>query len=234
MSKLVYPINYFEKYLPISKKKVKYRPFTRKEEQFLLAAAYSEKLEEKFNAVANCIRSCVEGVDVDKLPYPEVELLFINIRAKSVSEVSEFNILCGCGNPNSTKVGVDIGTIELTVPDGFKLSLVLSDDVILEMRLPNFDDIRRYNKDGLDGDYSNDLIADCITNIWIGGDCYDPLDQTREELIEFIEGIPQKDFLTIDKFFDELPEISKEVTYTCQACGKEQSYTIRGLSGFFS
>ena len=84
-------------------KKIRYRPFTVKEEKLFLMANESKEEETIINTVKQVINNCVlDEIDVDSLPVFDLEYLFINLRAKSVGEEVKLNYQC---NNNVEKDG---------------------------------------------------------------------------------------------------------------------------------
>ena len=81
----------YEIELPLSKKKIKFRPFLVKEQRNLLMALEGGESSTIQQNVKDILYNCTltEGVDVDKLPIIDVEYFFINLRAKSVGEIVE-------------------------------------------------------------------------------------------------------------------------------------------------
>jgi len=81
-----------EKYdmtMPSTGEKISFRPFLVKEEKVLLLAQESGKINEMTNALKTIIKNCTfEKVEVDKLPFFDLEYIFIKIRSKSVGEIS--------------------------------------------------------------------------------------------------------------------------------------------------
>ena len=75
--------------VPSTGKKIKYQPFTVKEEKVLVLAAESEDLDEISNAISNVLSNCVTSpadFDPEKLALFDIEYLFLKARAKSVGE----------------------------------------------------------------------------------------------------------------------------------------------------
>ena len=71
---------------------VQYRPFLVKEEKILLVAMESKDNNEIINATKQVIKACTyDKLDVDKLPMFDIEYLLLQIRSKSVGEISKFN-----------------------------------------------------------------------------------------------------------------------------------------------
>ena len=101
----------YELTLPSTDVKVKYRPFLVKEEKILLMAMESGKENEIYdNATKQIVDSCTfNSLDVETLPMFDLEYIFLNIRAKSVGEISKFKVIC----PDDKKTYVDV-EIDLT------------------------------------------------------------------------------------------------------------------------
>jgi hypothetical protein len=94
LPKLDVPI--YELELPLSKKKIRYRPFLVKEQKNLLMAIESSDSNTVQQSVRDILNNCTitDGVDIDKLPIIDIEYYFINLRAKSVGEVVESKYKC--------------------------------------------------------------------------------------------------------------------------------------------
>ena len=86
----------FELTLPISKKKVTFRPFLVKEQKILLMAMESNDASVIQNAVIDILDACIvtPNFPIYDMPVVDVEYLFLNLRAKSVSEIVESKYRC--------------------------------------------------------------------------------------------------------------------------------------------
>ena len=83
--------------LPVPSKgiTVKARPFTVKEEKLLLIAATGKDASEIIQTTQQVIRNCLlEDVDVESLPFFDIDLMFITLRSKSISEKIEMEFRC--------------------------------------------------------------------------------------------------------------------------------------------
>jgi rubrerythrin len=79
-----------------------------------------------------------------------------------------------------------------------------------------------------------DLIVDLIESIFDKDNVYDAKDVKREELVDFVENITNKQFMKIkEKFFETMPSLEHTTKYKCSKCGYEGEYTFRGISDFF-
>jgi len=85
----------YELEVPSTDEKIKYRPFLVKEEKILLMAMESGKNEDIVSAVRDIVTACTfNKVNLGNSPMFDVEYIFLNIRAKSVGEVSKLKLLC--------------------------------------------------------------------------------------------------------------------------------------------
>ena len=85
----------YEIELPVSKKKIKYRPFLVKEQKALLLAQQSEDSVVMIDTLKDMIRSCAKTpINVDKLAVFDLEYIFSQIRAKSAGEFVDLYMFC--------------------------------------------------------------------------------------------------------------------------------------------
>src|SRR4051812_20105698 len=80
----------FNAEIPSTKKSVRFRPFTAREEKVLLIAKQSEDETDIMGAIKQVVNNCVisDAFDVDKLTIFDLESLFIKIRIMSVSNLA--------------------------------------------------------------------------------------------------------------------------------------------------
>ena len=86
----------YELTLPSSERKIKFRPFLVKEEKILILAMESQDSKQIATAVKDVLKKCIltRGTKVEKLSTFDIEYLFLNVRAKSVGETVEVNVIC--------------------------------------------------------------------------------------------------------------------------------------------
>ena len=93
LPKLDIPI--YETTLISTGKTIKFRPFLVKEQKIFLMAAQSEDSKEVINSIKQVLSNCVvDDTDISKLPFFDLENLFLNLRARSVGEKVELNYVC--------------------------------------------------------------------------------------------------------------------------------------------
>ena len=81
--------------VPSTKKKIKYRPFLVKEQKLLIIALENNDQEQTLDAITKVLRSCIQTKIVfDDLSLFDIEFIFLQIRARSISEEIELKVTC--------------------------------------------------------------------------------------------------------------------------------------------
>lgn len=223
---------------------VRIRPFLVKEQKLFLMAAESEDPKETINTIRQVLKNCViDDLDIDNLPTFDLEYLFMNLRARSVEEVVELKYKCnnditdGNGETKKCSGSVDFNLnlleIEPTKHDDHANKFMLNDKIGICLKYPTFEMIQNYESMDENQILVNVLI-DCIDYLYDDEQVYYAKDTSKEELMEFIDSMQQKDLEKIKKFFDTMPEIKKDVHFHCPKCGYDEDITIRGLQNFFA
>ena len=130
----------YELEVPSTDEKIKYRPFLVKEEKILLMAMESGKNEDIVQAVKDIVLACTfDKLNVSNLPMFDVEYLFLNIRAKSVGEISKLKILAPDDNKTYVDTEVNLTEVEVQVDDKHTNKVELTDDMGIIMTYPTID-----------------------------------------------------------------------------------------------
>ena len=109
----------YELEIPSTDEKIKYRPFLVKEEKILMMAMETKNESDIVQAVKDIVSECTfNKVNLGTMPMFDVEYIFLNIRAKSVGEVSKLKVLCQDDMKTYAKVEVDLNEIQVQVEDG--------------------------------------------------------------------------------------------------------------------
>jgi hypothetical protein len=230
----------YEIELPVSKTKIKYRPFLVKEQRNLLMAIESSESTTIQQNIKDILYNCTltEDVDIEKLPIIDVEYYFINLRAKSVGEVVESRYRCNnevdgkeCGN--IMEKDVDLTQIQVQMNDDISPEIKLTPNISIKLKYPEFGIV----KDSLRYENINDvtfnMIAQSIEYIYDGEQFYYATESTPEELVEFVEGLNQEQFSKIETFFNNLPKLKETLDIKCSKCGFEHKIEVEGLESFF-
>ena len=216
---------------------VQYRPFLVKEEKILLVAMESKDNNEIINATKQVIQACTyDKLDVDKLPMFDIEYLLLQIRSKSVGEISKFKIVCPDDKQTVADVELDLSKVEVQVEDDHTNKIVIDEkrNLGLVLNYPSLGITKAgFDVNKTDADSMFNVICSCIDHIYEGDKIYPAKDSTQKELKDFIEGVTQKAFLDIKKFFETAPQLRLEVEVTNPKTGVKSKVTFKGLQDFF-
>ena len=227
----------YELEVPSTDEKIKYRPFLVREEKILLIALESGESKDIINAVKEIVSECTFGkVDLGILPMFDVEYIFLNIRAKSVGEISTLRLLCPDDGETYANVDVNLNDVQVHVDEGHNNKIELTDEMGIIMTYPNIDS---YTESGItDITASNmlDVIGTCILQIYDKGgeEVFEAKDQTKKELTEFIEQLNTKQFLEVQKFFDTMPKLKHEIEIVNPKTKVKTKVALQGLNDFFA
>lgn len=227
-----------------SGKAIRYRPFTVKEEKLFLMANESEDLDSVVDTIKQVINNCiVDKIDVDSLPMFDIEYLFLNIRAKSIGEV--VNLKYKCNNDiadeseegthkcnNVVEIDVNILDIKPEKKENHNTKIEITENLGLVMKYPTLESIKKFDVQNT-SDSVIDLTISCIDYIYDKDNLYYAKDASKEELVDFLESMQNKDLEKIKEFFDTMPVMKKKVQFKCNKCGYEEEIELEGINNFF-
>lgn len=226
--------------VPSTNENVKYRPFLVKEEKALLIAQQSEDMLTMIETLKSVIKSClIDKINIDKLALFDLEYMFMTIRGKSVGETVDLVFPCDedHGELNEkarSTVQIDLSTIKVEMGEGHTNKIDLFDNVGVVMKYPTVDVLKKLqNLDEEDLDKVFDIMALSIDYIYQGEELFYGNEQPQAELKQFIENLTSEQFVKVQKFFETMPKIKKEIEYTCPVCGKYHKKMLEGIQSFF-
>ena len=225
--------------LPVSKKKIKFRPFLVKEQRNLMMAMEANDSESVHNAIRDILNNCtLVDIDIDNLPIIDIEYYFLQLRAKSVGEVVETRYRCNnevdgkeCGNIMETNI--DLNQIKVQQDEDVSPEIQLTDKMIVKFKYPQFGMVKSSIKYDDLADLTFSLIAQSIEWVFDGEQYYYGKEQTEQELLEFVESLNQEQFDKVEKFFENLPKLEHNFQLKCKKCGFEHGIHVEGLENFF-
>ena len=103
--------------LPSNGKKVKYRPFTVKEEKILLTAQESKESGQILLAMKQILNNCLEDIDVSQLAIFDIEYMLIQLRSRSVDNTAEFEIT-DPDTEEQVKLKLNLADVKVNKVDG--------------------------------------------------------------------------------------------------------------------
>ena len=235
LPKLITPT--YELEIPSTDEKIKYRPFLVKEEKILMMAMESKATADITQAVKDIVSECTfNKIKIDNMPMFDVEYIFLNIRAKSVGEVSKLKLLCPDDGKTYAEVELNLNDVKVHVGEDHTNKIELDNGMGMIMNYPTIDSFKDSGIRDINASNMLDVISGCILQIYEeeGKKTYDPKDQSKKELIEFIEQLNTKQFKDVQNFFETMPKMKHEITIKNPKTKKESKVTLTGLNDFFA
>jgi hypothetical protein len=235
--------------LPSSGQTINLRPFLVREEKLLLMAQESTNYDDHIEAVSQIIKNCSnDTVNPRRVPYFDIEYLLLQLRARSVGEITTSIYVCH-NKPNGDDIEcghrtpVNINLIDIPVegintdPEAFVLKL--SDKYTLHLKYPTVYTIHHLvlaaQNDGQIGTqpFLTALcdVFDTLENIETH-ESYNFADYTTDEKLEFLESLSPRNYAELIRFLDTLPTVEKSVTFTCEKCHFQHTLLLSGVTDF--
>ena len=227
----------YELEIPSTDEKIKYRPFLVKEEKILMMAMETKNESDIVQAVKDIVTECTfNKVNLDIMPMFDVEYIFLNIRAKSVGEVSKLKLLCPDDKKTYADVEVDLNEVKVQVGEDLTNKIDLGNGMGIIMQYPSIDSFKDSGIKDINASNMLEVISTCILQIYEeeGKKVYNSKDQTSKELTDFIEQLNTKQFKDVQKFFDTMPKLKHEITIKNPKTKKESKIVLSGLNDFFA
>ena len=220
--------------IPSTGKKIKYQPFTVKEEKVLILASESQDNDEICNAITNVLESCVTspGFKVSELALFDIEFLFLRTRAKSVGESLQVNVTDPDDETFTTEHSIAVDKINVSKNKDHKDLIEVAEGTFVKMRYPGID----FFVEGVSlGNIADrlDLAAKCIQSIVIGEEVYQSEEMAEGEAQEWLEGLTSVQFNKLMDFFLTMPKLEHSFTLKNKNTGKNFTIRLEGLQDFF-
>ena len=217
--------------LPLSKKSVKYRPFTIKEQKSLLLAQESADKSTISETIYSVISSCTDGtLDIRTIPVPDIGYFFLQLRIASVGSDVRFSLKC---RKCDTKllIGLNLGDVNVKT-ENYNPVVRLTNDVGITFRLPTLEDATIDETDNT-VDKTVKMLYTVMENIFDEEQIYTKQDYSLQEFSDWLDSLNDHQLKKIQKFVESIPELSHTLHITCHSCGEKQSRTLEGLHNFF-
>jgi len=227
----------YELEIPSTDEKIKYRPFLVKEEKILMMALESKSEKDITQAVKDIVSECTfNKVNIDNMPMFDVEYIFLQVRSKSVGEVSKLKLLCPDDKKTYADVEVDLNEVKVQVGEDHTNKIDLGNGMGIIMQYPSIDSFKDSGIRDINASNMLEVISTCILQIFEdeGKKVYNSKDQTSKELTDFIEQLNTKQFKDVQKFFDTMPKLKHEITIKNPKTKKESKIVLSGLNDFFA
>lgn len=222
----------FSMTLPSNGETINFRPFTVKEEKILLIAMETQDPADIARATEQIINNCVVGkVDLLKLPVFDYQLLFINIRARSVGNLIPL-IIIDEDDGKEYRLELNLDDIKVTENKNQSNKLLLTDNIGVIMKYPTLADIIAAEKLTGDVDRLYYLFESQIEKVFDENEVYVFSEFSAEERKDFLEGIPSNKFREFEIYLENLPKFYHKLKYT-NSLGTEKEIIYEDFTDFF-
>lgn len=241
MSLLENVLPQFELKLPSSDETLTVRPFTVAEEKILLIAKEAKSEQAVIDATKQVVSNCVISpkIDIEKMPFFDVNYLFIALRAKSIGETMPMTFICSakdeqgeiCNGNMETEINVE--NVKLDKHPDVHTEIKLPGGFTVYMRYPTYTVMKTLGE-STTIERKIKLVASCVERlvdkhrVLSAGKDFTPL-----EMIKWVEGLTREQFNKLEFFIDNQPDFHFEVACTCPKCGKDHKIVYTDFESFF-
>ena len=222
----------FDLKLPSNGKKVKFRPFTVKEEKILLIAQETKDIEQAVLAVKQVINNCVFGVNIEEMNMLDLEFILLNLRAKSVDNNVRFSIR----DPETDEkisLSLDLDNIKVIRNKNHTNEIKINGEYVLYLRYPTINEFLILSKSKTSKiQASYDVMISCLDKLASNDSVYKFNEFTKEEVDAFVQDLTGDVIQKIKTFFDTMPKLRHEIKYKNKN-GNEKTFVVEGIESFF-
>lgn len=223
----------FELKLPSTGKKIKYRPFTVKEEKILLVAQESKETSQEILAVKQIVNNCLIDIDISEIAMFDLEYIMLMLRSRSVDNTIEFSIKDPDTN-ESIKLSLDIEKVKVLKSEEHSNKIKINDEYTLFLKYPTIDQyIKISDLDQSDPLLNYYMMIGCLDKLASEDEVHNFKDYSDEEIDAFVETFSGDVVKGIQRFFETMPKLRHELPYKNKN-GDEKTFVIEGTKTFFS
>lgn len=226
--------------IPSNQKEIKVRPFTVKEEKLLFIAAESKNLEDIITTSKQVLNNCIisSDVNIDKLPFFDIDYLFIFLRAKSIGESVDIRLTCHnvledgqtCNHNFPTKL--DISNCEMLSDDSIKNEIKFDRYSGVKMKYPNYTLIKKLDEVP-DIDKKTIIIINSIEHIYDKKGVYSAKDYSSKELKDFVENLTEEHYNKMEAYVNNFPTFVVKLEADCPKCKFHHVVRYSDFADFF-
>lgn len=222
----------YELKLPSNDKKVKFRPFTVKEEKILLIAQETQDPAQIINSVKQVVNNCLIDYNIDDLALFDLEYLLINIRAKSIDNLVKFKI----EDPDTkeeVQLELDLNNVKIEKDDNHTNRIKLDNTYTLFLKYPSVDIFFDFlTQEKPNAEKNLEIMLSCMDKLVSEDEVYNFKDFTKKEVDDFVESLHADSVKKLKEFFDTIPKIRHEIHYRNKT-GDNKTFVIQGTQTFF-
>ena len=169
------------------------------------------------------------------MPLFDLEYIFLNIRAKSVGEISNIEVTCPDDEETKVKIDVDLTKIQVHMDEKHDARIQLTDDIGILMSYPHLGNLAAATSKESSEQLNNlfNMIYDCMYQIWQGEETFDVMDYILKDKKNFIESLNHEQFAKIQNFFETMPTVKQDIEVENPNTKVKSTITLSGMNSFF-
>ena len=219
--------------VPSTKKKLKYRPFLVKEQKTLIIAMEQQDSEQTLEAIKTVLNNCIltKNVVLDDMALFDIEYIFLQVRAKSISEEIEMKVTCPDDGETEINVSFLVDDVKVHFPKGHTNVFKISDDITVEMKYPDMEYFAAitFNQDKVD---PYELVGKCIKRVYVGEEPTGSF--SANEAKDWVETLTNAQFGMIQDFLNTMPSLRHVLKFKNPKTQVQNEVVIEGLADFFA
>ena len=220
--------------IPSTGERIKYQPFSVREEKVLILAAESQEPDEISNAIRNTLERCVTtpGFKVDDLALFDIEYVFLKCRSKSAGETIKVTVQDPSDETFTLEHEIEIDKIKIEKTKDHSDLITLDENTKVKMKYPDIS----FFEEGIQMDNVDAMtktVARCIGSIICGEEVHNQADLEPGEIEEWVDGLTQVQYKALTDFFESMPKLRHKMKFTNTNTKKEFTIVLEGLADFF-
>ncbi len=222
----------FEMELPSTKKKIKYRPFTVKEEKILLVAQEANDPEQEILAARQVISNCIIDEDVSSFAMFDLEYVLLVLRSRSVDNTITFQIK-DPDTEESIQLVIDAENVKFMETETHTNKIELDGTYSLFLKYPTIEEFTSIVKMDDDDPLVNYFVMiSCLDYIASEDEVHYFKDYENSDIDAFMDNLDGGVIKKIEHFFSTMPKLRHEMKYKNKE-GKDKTFVIEGMRSFF-
>lgn len=220
----------FKTTLPYSQKEVTYRPYTIKEEKIITMSMTNDDPDAQREAIFQVMENCcqVDPKDLHEVDFEWLSLKLLSVSTSPIQDVTMEMKCVHCGAEEEKKTKINLDDVKVAGMDELQQQYKKrKDSWVIEVSADMGLVVSPVNPEGLEDD---EFTYRSVNAIYEGETVYDEF--SKEDLMEWLDGLQRTDFEKVQQFFDMQPFTYSDVSVKCSACGGENITVIRGVIDF--
>ena len=222
----------FEMELPSTKKKIKYRPFTVKEEKILLVAQEANDPMQEIMAARQVVSNCIIDEDISKFAMFDLEYVLLVLRSRSVDNTITFQIK-DPDTEETIELVIDAENVKFMEYENHTNKIELDGTYTLFLKYPTIEEFSTIVKmDEGDPLVNYFIMISCLNYIASEDEVHSFKDYENDDIDAFMDNLEGSVIQKIQNFFETMPKLRHEMKYKNKE-GQEKTFVIEGMRSFF-